>query len=658
MADSIRTLAELQTLLATNGQGGLSAQDIRDFLVSTWSIENVVSVGNSGQVDYNSLTDAITYANANATVTNPITIELNPGTYTVAPFSLSAYVTIAGKRAVIVPTDNNNPLITMATGSRITNCELTNPTSSIGIYATGAAIINSCRLSGGLTAISTGASGVAVVNFTSIISCTNGLFADNGGAIAFSHTACRNTTNALRLDNASTAEGIFSIEGTNTYSILQDDSASQVTITNASFSIDSLSITNWDNVKLAFNNIKEADESFAIIQELQVGTAEKGYESVMGEGDSYTRGMLVYTYDGASFVDVSAEAQSASGSTFTFPNTSVDTAIYVASSLNNSLDKLTHYGIKTNVNTAIVRGTGDVIAEYWTGSVWLQLDTMEVDSGGNYYPHGDVIFQDLGSHQVRYSCDLVTDSWTKNDPVTVGTDYYWVRYRISSAITTAPIFEQFKLHTNRFEVNADGFLEYFGTARPVGTLPWSIDNAKAWSSSPSDQDLYVYNSPTGEDYDIGMGRLENSFAANAIDKISICMAIPEDLDTSCPIKITVHWMGTSATAGNIAWKMSSGVLPIGAGVTTTVGDAPTTMLSNSEQVAVEAVGAGEDAILKRTVLSFTIPKGVARDATGGKDMLAVALISDGTDGTDTYPGARNIVNLKATYTKWCEGGHI
>jgi len=39
MVDTVRSLSDLQTLLATNSSGGISAQDLRDLLVSTYSSE-------------------------------------------------------------------------------------------------------------------------------------------------------------------------------------------------------------------------------------------------------------------------------------------------------------------------------------------------------------------------------------------------------------------------------------------------------------------------------------------------------------------------------------------------------------------------------------------------------------------------------------------
>ncbi len=198
-----------------------------------------------------------------------------------------------------------------------------------------------------------------------------------------------------------------------------------------------------------------------------------------------------------------------------------------------------------------------------------------------------------------------------------------------------------------------------GKARPIGVLPWKISDARAWASSPGDQDLFALNSTVSSDYDIGFGRQENNFAAGAIDKISIGIPVPYDCDTSCPITVEVYWQGESATAGDIAWKASAGTLRVGDGLGLNVGAAPTSIRDAWTMAATESVGAGEDTIMKAMSFSFYLPSAISRDAsTGFGDFVALALISDGTDGSDTYPGDRNILNIRGTYTKWCEGGHV
>jgi len=239
--------------------------------------------------------------------------------------------------------------------------------------------------------------------------------------------------------------------------------------------------------------------------------------------------MIVYTYDGSSFADVTTEARSASDSTFTFPNLNTNTAIYIASSL-TALDVIEHYGIKTKVSTAAVFNTGTIVLEYWNGSSWAEVNAMEVNSGGGYYPHAKNYFQDTGGHHIRYDASLAIDGWSKNDAITpsLGTSYYWTRFRIASPIQTAPIFEQFKLHTSRFEVNDDGWIEYFGKARPIGRLGWDFGVLEKAGGAGDDRDIYL-----GDTLDVGMKK--NRFDNGKLARVGFNTVLPMDLDTSTPI---------------------------------------------------------------------------------------------------------------------------
>ena len=53
MADTIRTRASLLTLLADNATGDISANDVRDFLVSTFGVYGAIYIkdGSTAQTD-------------------------------------------------------------------------------------------------------------------------------------------------------------------------------------------------------------------------------------------------------------------------------------------------------------------------------------------------------------------------------------------------------------------------------------------------------------------------------------------------------------------------------------------------------------------------------------------------------------------------------
>ncbi|MHC4648979.1 MAG: hypothetical protein ACYTBJ_26290, partial [Planctomycetota bacterium] len=186
----------------------------------------------------------------------------------------------------------------------------------------------------------------------------------------------------------------------------------------------------------------------------------------------------------------------------------------------------------------------------------------------------------------------------------------WIRFRVATAITTAPIFEQFKLHTNRFEINADGWHEYFGRARPVGQLPFAIGQDKALSGNLGNQSLWINE-------DIGSGLNENSF--NAVgDTIGRTFFMPQDLDTSGKIKLKIvgRPSGTGTTEFTVKWD----------GVT----EGGNIYVANPAL----APGSRQSVVSKSVMLSITI------------------------ESTNLGGGAFSLFALEAEYTKWCEGGHI
>jgi hypothetical protein len=286
------------------------------------------------------------------------------------------------------------------------------------------------------------------------------------------------------------------------------------------------------NVYMAHMSTNTGDEGMGIKGELHVGSPERGSESVFGEGDSYTRGLLAYSYNisGSGYSDISTLVRSYTGSSFSFPNLEVDSAIYVSSDLvvNGTSDYHKPFGIKMLLTTAQIGG--EIVAEYYNGSSWTAINTMTTQSGGSYYRKSDQLFTSTpGSYQVRYNPFIDAD-WAKSDDPSYGEDRYWIRYRITSTLTTAPIFEQWKLHSNRTELNADGFRESMGNARSyVGIIiPWNTFQDAGGKMNK--QDLYnTLNTNAGYD--------KNAFD-DAGDNVGTVMTLPSWVDTSAPLRLT------------------------------------------------------------------------------------------------------------------------
>jgi len=397
------------------------------------------------------------------------------------------------------------------------------------------------------------------------------------------------------------------------------------------------------------------DEGLNILGELHVGTPANPAESVLGEGDSYTNGMIVYTFDGTNYVDISDEARSGSGSTFTFPNTNENTAIYMASIIHDGSDYVTHHGIKSKLTVAGVWNTGDVVVEYWDGAAWQPVALMESESGGDYLPHASAVFEHAGSHQIRYDSALATTfTWTKNDPITpaIGTDYYWIRYRIDAAlgITTSPTFEQFKLHSNRFEINGDGWPEYFGKARPIGRLPWDVGFfEKTATTDPKDQDFYLTKT-----IDVGSKKNKFQYASAKSQRIGFKTTLPLDLDTSSPIVFEWAVVSNSNSAGDDNWILRWGYSSDGSALFLSDGDAPVSIPNEQEVDLILPAPDAEDK-LKWYSVNIDVSNMISRRENGYGDTLWFSI--ERVRGYD-HLGDISMVDLSANYIRWCEGGHM
>jgi hypothetical protein len=510
-------------------------------------------------------------------------------------------------------------------------------------------------------AISTLTTGISIkdlarvdVNSAKLIGMGTGIEVEGGSHTHLLGVRIEDATNdGVRINNNGGAITVLTVQSTIVENSIGFDfnllSSTCIVSGNASTSINKINFVAGARMYGTVLDLEEDDEGINIIGELHVGLPEQGTEAVFGEGDSYTRGMMVYSETpGGVFTDRSVEARSASASSFTFDGVVAENAIYIASSL-SGIDVLAYHGIKTKVLTAAVKNGGSIIIEYWNGAAWIEVNGMEVDSSGGYYPHANNYFQATGSHHIRYNSGLAIDGWTKNDPITpaLGTDYFWTRFRIVTTITTAPIFEQFKLHTSRFETNSDGWIEYFGKARPIGVLPWDLGLAEAANSSPGNQDIFLSDN-------LGVGRVENLFTNAATDRIGFNSYLPLDLDTSSPVSVRFSVITDDASEGNLDWVIRWGYSNDTLNVYPTTATAPT--VGVNEQSIASSLPAPLVAYIQKTYeFSLDISTMVSRREGGFGDILWVSI--ERTSG-DTHDGEVAMINFQAFYTKWCEGGHI
>jgi hypothetical protein len=454
--------------------------------------------------------------------------------------------------------------------------------------------------------------------------------------VRFDATQIFNSTNdAVRIESTGTNPrlGLFSFT-------IDDSESLNLNILNSTATILGDGFTNLDKVyikpgTMIYTSIlddKSGDEGLNVLGELRVGIPEVPTESAFGGGDSYTRGMLVYTYNGSTYTNVTDSAVNVDGFNVKFPNVNVNTAIYMTSTLN---DSLIHHGLKVYMEDSMTIGSGEVLSEYWNGSTWTEFNCMVTDGDEPFLPYAKQYFEQNGSTHIRYDITMTNDDWIANDPPSLGNNHKWVRYRIATAITESPKIDQIKLHTNRYEFNSDGFGEGFGNARNRQLSELNIGAGEPFEGNMQSQTIYV-------DQDIGVGFQTNRFTATA-DKLGYPINFADNVDTSSPF--TIVWSGRSAAAGSITWTIRYKIVSPDDVLYTTE---PTPSGTSGTVTVTQTISLGTNELFTAEI---DISKAIPRRQSGFGDQIWISI------QPSTLPGSFDLTNIGAAFWTWSEGGH-
>jgi hypothetical protein len=327
--------------------------------------------------------------------------------------------------------------------------------------------------------------------------------------------------------------------------------------------------------------VGEGDDTGLICTEQwAVGKPASPKESVFGEGDSYGVGLedgvgstlklgsaWHFNYANLSGLnitgatDVTEILSSDSGSaTPLFNGVGAGSALLIGSDY-------TYGGAKVKIDSLGSVEPQNVIAEYLKDNSpsWITTPYMVTDADFPYSQKGwSIASCSSCSEQWRFGFDRddLPTTWSKVTLNINGTDYtkYWAIFRVVSPITTDPVIEQIKLHTNRFEINKDGSTEYFGRSRYPKVLFFGVQNLiNNTISSPASQDVTYESGEAVADY------TDNQFNNNTIDSAIITQAIVSGLDTSIPIYLDISFYIEGIATGDVEWvadvyKVSDGFL--------------------------------------------------------------------------------------------------
>ena len=311
-------------------------------------------------------------------------------------------------------------------------------------------------------------------------------------------------------------------------------------------------------------------------------------------------------------------------------------------------DYLIHCGLKVNVIAAAVLGAGSIVFEYYNGSVWKAFNHMVTDSNAPYSSHSNTKLELAGSYQIRYSV-LMKRDWVKT--IIDEKSRFWIRMRVDSTITQSFTIDHLKLHTSRTEINSNGFLEYFGNARPVKVMYINYGSFHAANDSPDNQDVYL------SDY-IGVGRVENKFTKDAIDRTGFVKILPLDIDTSCPLKVRMKWIvDDNIKSGDAILKIRWGLSKSGTTVSKDTGGSPTVAIGERSFSAIITIPVGSQYKEIITDAYLDIPEAIAELSRTDCSSLWISVERTGSLIEDNFDDDVIMHDLEAYYVSWREGGN-
>lgn len=335
-----------------------------------------------------------------------------------------------------------------------------------------------------------------------------------------------------------------------------------------------------------------------------------------------SRSMTVLSsVDGVTFVDNTIKANTPSDPYETFNGgIGIGAVDYIGSD-----DPILGFYLKTD--SVPNPGTGSVEREYWNGSAWVTFSAMATNAEYPYQQRADNIGTVIGTEQIRIGGSSLQAKTTINS-----INKYWVRFRISAAITTTGTVDRIKLHNNGYLINKDGFTEYFGRsvyARDL-VMHWNLTESLN-SLTPLSEDVAFANG-------IVLNYQHNELQNNLVDGRGSYMVIPEGLDTSKGLMLSALWTPLNNNAGDAVYEVLT--------YQTKVGDILSTANTPVTTQGIVTIASTTDNMLYCTKIMVDIQNLIPGE------ILAFGIKRIGNDILDTYLGNIALVNIRAVGYFW------
>lgn len=594
--------------------------------------------------DATNMADAITAVNALVpapSATDPATILVHPGIYPTAPFTLPAYVSLIGvggsEVSVLQASTATAPLLTStgATSVRDITLKGANGVGGQGVALSGALGLDliSVMIDDCTTGVDVAAPYSVYMRAVEISNTTDALYVNGAGARAqMDGLTIRLATNGVHIgpaggivtgtglrcsDDAGFLRHVW-VEGTTPATIFS--------VSSSSFREDKAFYDVNATIATEHASIVPGDEALQVTAEFHVGDENRPRESAFGGGDSHTRGMATLTntnLEVGTWNDITAQLKDQDATSAPlFAGVAIDNTFYIGADQQFP-------GIKTAITTAKVGGV--VALEYWNGAAWVPIPHVSCDADAPYGQYAQDAFSRINNEQIRFGTANIVGWATKS---LNGITKYWVRWRVTTALTTIPAADRVKVHTDRTEINKDGVVEYFGAAEPVRQLIWHRSLM---------EELVGFAQPDAS-IDIALGlsvraRSNRWQDGNKDGSTTFLQALP-GLDTGRPIVYDVGWAPEATGVGNVELQLDI--------VTINPGDILDGTLPYTAQLSQIVTGPFVANTLTTTQFTFTVPN---LESNGS---LVMALYRDAGGGNldDTFGGDAKHVYSAVYGTFW------
>ena len=391
-----------------------------------------------------------------------------------------------------------------------------------------------------------------------------------------------------------------------------------------------------------------AQAALSILGDLYVGSYQFPRTSMFGEGGRHTDDMYVYTATAAGVFTYQPNAVLEDGNRFLlFPATAVDNACYVGFADTTVASGFP--GIRVNgLDIAMVYGAGSLTWEYWNGA-WTTFHVMARQADPDYLPRAEVgAFAYLEDQNIRFG---EMTGWTTYLLAATGITAWWIRMRITgAAITTIPRVDQIQLSTNKTQINSDGYVESFGTARDRKKLQWQYGVISALDDLPASEDTYIGKY-------LAVNRL-SEFQSGRNDRLNLTTMLPFDMDTSMNIKLIFYWYRDSNTA--MDWIVRYTSLSEGSATYATQGAAPDPAANENSVTKSISAGVGPQPTTYQQIASVVeLPVYWMLPGRGGTSTFGDEAVPDllflSFERTDSNGGNAIVMEIQGTYGRCCLG---